>query len=155
MIIKKRVCVKWQQTENVFHVNTNFFIYLSCLTIRTELERIQGEGGGNKKQNQNIFSCSFDFNTSSLCLQFFFSTVHRWICAFYVTVIYNGVKRMKWHRICLKKGTRILASTPVFHSFPPSISCHLFLSCTKPDEGHLTNVLFAMLKSKIWQHSGC
>lgn len=74
-MIKKRVCVKWQQTDNVFNVNTKILIYLSCLTIRTklELERIQGEGGGNEKQNGNIFLCSFDFNTSSLCLQFFFT----------------------------------------------------------------------------------
>lgn len=56
--------------------------------------------------------------------------------------------------LCLSasKGTRTLAcrtSSPLFHSFPLSISYHLFLSCTKPDEGHLTNVPIAMQKSNI------
>lgn len=61
-------------------------------------------------------------------------------------------ERMVGHLIRLKKGTRTLAcrtSSPLFHSSPLYISYHLFLSCTKPDEGHLTNVPIAMQKSNI------
>lgn len=35
------------------------------------------------------------------------------------------------------------------HSFPLSISYHLFLSCTKPDESHLTNLPIEMQKCNL------
>lgn len=46
---------------------------------------------------------------------------------------------------------RLPAWLPLFssHSFPLFISYHFFLSCAKPDEGHLTDVLVEMQKSRV------
>ncbi len=76
------------------------------------------------------------------------------IRAFYVTLVQNCVP-CRQDGVTSHPPQREQELSPAglplltFNSFPLSISYHLFLSCTKPDEGHLTNVPIAMQKSNI------
>lgn len=117
---------------------------VACL----ELELIKGEDGDDKAKWEHRFSfyslsvsCAV-CSKKSVCVSILSRTGRAW-CP----------QQRGWCDILsASKGTRALAcrtSSPPFHSFPLSISCHLFLSCTKPDEGHLTNVPIAMQKSNI------
>lgn len=120
-----------QSGNIVFHFSTS--ILLQCVYSSTVSASFNGL---KKKKKENRI-------TKQIC-----------ICAFYVTLLQHRVP-------CRDDGLTSYppqqeqehspAGLPLlsFHSFPLSISYHLFLSCTKPDEGHLTNVPIAMQKSNI------
>lgn len=127
-----------------------------------ELELIKAEDGDDKAKWEHLFSFS-NFNTASVCLQFdcidvFLQIWEKSNNAGYTCIrCQPGAARRLLQRgwcdiLSASKGAATVAcrtSSPLFQSFPLSISYHLCLSCAKPDEGHLTNVPAAMQKSSI------
>lgn len=60
-----------------------------------------------------------------------------------------------WSKSTRARTPSCMTSSPFFHSSPLSVSCHLFLSCPKPDEGRLTDdqkssILAARWPVNIW-----
>lgn len=125
--------------------------------FRAKMERI--------KQSGNIAFHFFN-NTTSVCLQFYSIPKILWIRkekrnnesnVYPCTSCHlgpAGCPQQKgrcdiWSVATRTRTFACRTSSPLFHSCSLSISYHLFLSCTKPDEGHLTDVPIAMQKSNI------